>query len=234
MATRWNQGKWNDGSVWLSTAGVAGLGRKHIMGKIKLNILKMSIAAAIVYLKAIIGKMTGNAKFTACAAKTTALETAVTALETANTDYEESKATTDEKMAVRDNALAAVNAAAHSLASAAEGETTDAAELLSGGWELVADRAPVGLLHPPANFHATGGDLAGSVDLACDPQHGAQTQVAEWATNPAGPYTRAYTGKKTSCTIGGLVSGTEYWFRMAAIGAAGQSDWAGPISKRAT
>lgn len=234
MATRWGQGKWGDGSHWLSKAEVAALGATKIMGKIKLNILRMSIADAIVYIKKIVGKMTGNPKFTSCAAKTTALGTAVTALETANTNYEESKSTTDQLMTLRDNAFAAANDAAHALATAAEDATTDAADLQSGGWDLVADRSPVGQLHPPANFSATGGDMVGSVDLACDPQRGVQAHVAEYATAPGGPFTRAYTGKKSSCTIGGLPSGVEHWFRMAAVGSAGQSDWAGPISKRAT
>ncbi len=235
MATRWNQGKWGDGSRWLSAAEVAALTQKgNKVSKIKLSLFHVSIANVVVYLKAIVAKMTGNAKFTTCAAKTTALNTAVAALDAANTDYEGAKTTADQKMTVRDNAFAAANDAAHALATAAEDVTTDAADLQSGGWELVSDRAPVGQLHPPANFSATGGDMVGSVDLACDPQRGVQAHVAEWATAPAGPFTRVYTGKKSSCTIGGLPSGVEHWFRMAAVGAAGQSDWAGPISKRAT
>ncbi len=157
MATRWNQGKWGDGSHWLSAAEVAALTQKgNKVSKIKLSLFHVSIANVVVYLKAIVAKMTGNAKFTTCAAKTTALNTAVAALDAANTDYEGAKTTADQKMTVRDNAFAAANDAAHALATAAEDATTDAADLQSGGWELVSDRAPVGQLHPPANFSGDG------------------------------------------------------------------------------
>ena len=39
---------------------------------------------------------------------------------------------------------------------------------------------------PPANFHATGGDISGSVDLGWDPQRGVQTHIAHYATAPTG------------------------------------------------
>jgi hypothetical protein len=236
MAQRWNQGKWGDGSHWLSAAEAAALELKGKtkMSKIKLSLLRMSIADVIVYLKKIVGKMTGNAKFNALAADVTALGTAVTTLETDNVNYEKSKSDTDTLMTTRDNSFATANQLAHALASGAEKITQDAADLQSGGWELVADRAPVGQLHPPANFHATGGDMSGSVDLGWDPQTGVQTHIVHWATAPAGPFTQGYVGKKSSCTITGLASGMEHWFRVQAVGAAGPSDWAGPISKRAT
>jgi len=194
----------------------------------------MPIAPAIPYLKAIAGKMTGNAKFADLADDTTALDTATTVLETANTNYEKSKSDTDQMLTLRDNAFAAASDAAHKLANGAEKITTDAADLQSGGWDLVADHSPVGQLSVPANLHASGGDVAGSVDLAWDPQRGVQTHVAHWATSPSGPWTQGYVGKKSGCTITGLASGQESWFRVQAVGAAGLSDWAGPIVKRAT
>jgi hypothetical protein len=101
---------------------------------------------------------------------------------------------------------------------------------------LAADtHAPVGRLPQPANFVATGGDLDGTVDLAWDPiKRGVQTYVAERATAADGPYTQCYIGKASSCTDTGLVSGTEYWYRVRALGAAGPSAWSDRASKRAT
>jgi hypothetical protein len=201
---------------------------------IKLSLTHFSILALIGYLQKIGQKMTGNAKFTTLAAKTTALGTATTALETANTNYEAAKATADQLMTVRDNARIAAENAAQDLATGAEGVTKDPADLQSGGWELVSDRStPVGPMSAPTNFHATSGDDAGSVDLACDSQNGVQVHQAEYATSPDGPYTPSYVGKKSSCTIPGLPSGTLHWFRMRAVGAAGPGPWSGPISKRA-
>ena len=233
-ALRWNQGKWNDGSVWTSAAAVAAQERKHMKNVIKLNLSHLAILALIGYLQKIVAKMTGNAAFTTAAAKTTALDTAVKALVTANTNYESAKATADQLMTLRDTAVIAAENAAQDLATAAEGVTKDPATLQGGGWDLIADRAPIGPLHAPDNFHATGGDNPGEVDLMCDPQAGVQVHQAEYATAPDGPYTAAYVGKKSSCAIPGLPSGTVVWFRMRAVGAAGPGPWAGPISKRAT
>ena len=204
------------------------------MAKIKLDLSHTNAAEAVPYVRKITGKMTGNARFTSLATDTAALDTKVTALETANNTFLTAKADYDAKMILRDNALADVSDSAHALANGAMKITTDAADLTGGGWELVADKSPVGDLHPPANFHASGGDHAGSVDLAWDPQRGVQTHIVQWATSPSGPWTQGYVGKKSSCTIPGLTSGTEHWFRVQASGAAGAGDWAGPISKRAT
>jgi hypothetical protein len=209
--------------------------RKQMKNVIKLALAHFSILGLIAYLQAIYAKMNGNAAFATVATKTTALNTAVTALVTANTNYEASKATTDQLMTVRDNAVITAENAVQDLATASEGVTKDPATLQSGGWEVVGGHAaPVGPMAAPANFHATGGDNAGEVDLMCDPQHGVQTHQAEYATAPDGPFTSFYTGKKSSCAATGLVSGTLYWFHMRAVGAAGPGPWAGPISKRAT
>ena len=194
----------------------------------------MSVAPSIPYFKKITGKMTGNAKFTDLATETAALGSATTALDTANTNYEKSKSDTAQLLTLRDNAYAATSDAAHTLANGAQKITTDASDLQSGGWDLVADATPVGQLSVPANFHATSGDVSGSVDLGWDSQRGVQAHIGQWAASPSGPWTQGYVGKKSSCTITGLPSGVESWFRVQANGAAGPSDWTGPIVKRAT
>ena len=204
------------------------------MAKIKLDLTHQRTTETVPYLKKITVAMDGNPKFTSLAAETTTLKTATTNLDTANTNYDQSVQAATQLLTLREQAFDAANAAAHALASGAQKVTTDRADLQGGGWEIVADGTPVGQLAPPPNLHATGGDLAGSVDLAWDPQRGVQTHVAHWATAPTGPWTQGYVGKKSSCNIPGLASGVENWFRVQAIGTTGPSDWSGPISKRAT
>ena len=121
------------------------------------------------------------------------------------------------------------------MATGAESITPDAATLQSGGWNLQAARAPVGTLPQLASLAATGGGLDGTVGLTWDAiRRGVQTYVAEQATAPSGPWTQCYVGKSSKCTVTGLTSGTEYWFRVRAIGAAGLSAWSDPATKRAT
>ena len=65
-------------------------------------------------------------------------------------------------------------------------------------------------------------------------RRGVQTYIAQQATSPSGPWTQCYVGKASSCTVTGLTSGTQYWFQVCAVGAAGPSAWSDPATKRAT
>lgn len=46
-----------------------------------------------------------------------------------------------------------------------------------------------------------------------------------WTTCP--PHT------KSKCTVPGLTAGTKYWFRVAAVGVAGQGPWSDPALRMA-
>lgn len=195
----------------------------------------MTIDDEIAYLGPIVTTMTGSAAFSTLASMTTALDTAVADLSTANADYLAAVQTAQQKLTLRETARTNAEAAARQLATGAESITTDAATLQSGGWELQADRAPVGQLPQPASLAASGGDLDGTVDLTWDAiRRGVQTYVAEQAAAPSGPWTQCYVGKPSKCTVTGLTSGTQYWFHVKAIGAAGPSAWSDPATKRAT
>ena len=215
-------------------AALENTGRQSMKNIIKLSLTHLGVLALIGYLNKIGQKMTGNAKFTATAAKTTAMTTNVAAFEAANTNYEASKKTTDQLMTVRDNLRITTESSAQDLATAAEDVTKDPADLQTGGWDLVGSSSPVGPMAAPANLSATSGDNAGEVDVACDTQYGVQSHIGETATSADGPFTQFYVGRKSSCTATGLPGGSLNWFRMRAVGAAGPGPWAGPISKRAT
>jgi hypothetical protein len=206
------------------------------MSKIKFDINHMTNDDEIAYMGPIVTKMTGNSAFTTLASKTTAAGTSLTAYAAANADVLATQQTLDQKRTLLANARLTTENSFRDLVIGAESLTRDAATLQSGGWEIAASStAPVGQLPQPQNLHATGGDLDGTVDLGWDPiKRGVQTYVAERATAADGPYTQCYIGKPSSCTDTGLVSGTEYWYRVRALGAAGPSPWSDRASKRAT
>ena len=206
------------------------------MSKIKLDIYGMSTDDEIAYLGPIVTKMTTAPAFTTLAAKTTAAGTTLTAYTAANADVLATQTTLDQKRTVLANARVTTENAFRDLAASAQNLTHDAATLQLGGWEIAASTtAPVGQLPQPANLVATGGDLDGSVDLAWDPiKRGVQTYIAQQAASSSGPWTQCYVGKPSSCTVTGLTSGTQYWFQVSAIGAAGPSPWSDPATKRAT
>lgn len=107
-----------------------------------------------------------------------------------------------------------------------EGTLRGEAEALQrAGYKLQGDRQPVGDLTQPANFAVTRGDAVGSADGQCHKVPGARSYKGEHATSTNGPFTVGYEGTKSSFTMGGLTPGTEYFFRMAALGPNGWSPW---------
>jgi hypothetical protein len=118
------------------------------------------------------------------------------------------------------------------LASYAENVTTDAAELASAGFPLAREPQPVGVLPAPSNLIVVPGQVGGC-DLRWSRDRGTKTFIGEYAPAPEGPWTTIYNGTRARCTASGLTSGQQYWFRVAAIGSAGQSDWSNPVPKRA-
>ena len=206
------------------------------MAHIKFDTTHMNHDDAIAYLGPIVTKMTSASAFSTLSAKTTTAGTGLTAFTAANATVRATETTlTQQRLLLADARVTAENNF-RDLVIAAENLTHDAATLASGGWEIAAGtHAPVGQLPQPQNLHATGGDLDGSVDLGWDAiKRGVQTYIAERATAADGPYTQCYIGKASSCTDTGLVSGTEYWYRVKALGAAGPSAWSDRASKRAT
>ena len=120
-----------------------------------------------------------------------------------------------------------------SLAAYVEGASLGNPALLeSSGFRLTAPRQPVGLLPAPSGLRAQPGK-EGSCVLRWNRDRGARSWAAQCAAQANGPWTDIYTGTRANCVATGLTSGTQYWFRVQAIGAAGASDWSDPTTKRA-
>lgn len=113
----------------------------------------------------------------------------------------------------------------------------DESKILSSGLSLRAANAAVGLLPAPDNFAASLGDLPGDVDLTWNRIPGAASYVIQFTTtdpNAEGTtWTNSTPSTRSSTTVTGLKSGTRYWFRVAALGAAGQGPWSDPATKMA-
>jgi hypothetical protein len=204
------------------------------MNLIKMDLTDLSVAELLTTLKALGTAITGKPAFTSITAKITAFNTKVTALDTANTTYENAVSTADTKLTLRGNARVDAENAARDLATAAEGVTSDPATLEDGGFVLRAKGSPVGPMPQPAAAAATIGDLEGTVDFHWNAiKRGVTSYIAEYATSPSGPWTQFYVNKASSCTATGLTSGTQYWFRVRAVGAAGPGPWSDPATCRA-
>ena len=94
---------------------------------------------------------------------------------------------------------------------------------------------PVGLVAAPESLNATLGDLEHTVDLGWDKVRGARSYVVQWCADPMSDanWQQAGISTKSSYLVTGLTAGTKYWFRVAAVGAAGQGPWSDPCAKMA-
>jgi hypothetical protein len=85
----------------------------------------------------------------------------------------------------------------------------------------------------PTGLTATIGDHEGEIDLSWNPVLNARSYLIQQSTDPtnAAGWEQVDTSTKSKATIGGLTSGTRYWFRVCAVGALGQSGWSNPDTK---
>ena len=204
------------------------------MGKIKLDHTGLGHPAFVGRMREVRTALTGNPPFAPLAPRLPGFVTVVEALETSNTTYTATVQLADQQLTELNTARDVAEAAVAALASASEAETTDDAELLSGGWHLVEPPTPPSPMPAPENLTATGGDLEGEVDMQWEPVTGRDTYLAEWAADPVGPWTQFYVGTKSSCTAGGLNPGQMYYFRVRAVGPLGPGPWSDIAQKRAS
>lgn len=204
------------------------------MPKIKLDQTNLDTPGYIVRMREISTALQAAPVFGALAGKLPPFNTLVDELETKNNAHGVAVQAARQALTERDTARDDVEEGIRGLASASEGETTDPAELQSGGWHLRGAPAPVGPMPAPQNVSGTGGDQDGEVDLSWEPVIGRDTYIAEHASSATGPWTQFYVGKKSSATASGLITGTAYWFRIRAVGAAGPGPWSDITQKRAT
>ncbi len=124
--------------------------------------------------------------------------------------------------------VADLKAAMESRASYVEGVTNgDAAKIPISGFAVAGSTAqPIGPLPRPEGVKAVMGSYPGVIKLSCDPIKGTQTYIIECREHVDGiPWQQAKVSTKSRNEITGLISGKIYAFRIAAVGAAGQSPW---------
>lgn len=111
----------------------------------------------------------------------------------------------------------------------------DAGKILSAGFDLRRDGQPVGTLPAPARLTAVMGDRPGQIRLRWKRVRGAAIYQAEFRRRDEPDDAWQPLGSPTAAKIWtvDLESGVEYAFRVAAIGTAGPSPWAGPLFRMA-
>lgn len=108
-------------------------------------------------------------------------------------------------------------------------------KIMGTGFKLRGARTVAHLPTAPEGLHATMGDRPGRIDMAWDGMTNARSYVVEMSSDQGSPenWKQLLLVARSSCTIKDMESGTKYWFRVAAVGTAGQGPWSGPVQKMA-
>jgi len=107
----------------------------------------------------------------------------------------------------------------------------DAAIIQLAGLSVKKPSEPVGRLDAPTSVTVVPNRNAGEVALKWKPIKGAKCYHIQFATDMsfAAGAVGDSTFSRASGKITGLTTATRYWFRIAAIGAAGPSTWSNPV-----
>jgi len=206
------------------------------MGKVRLGLKKMPILDKIALATRIVTAMTGNPNFATpnpaladITAKTTALRTSYNA---ALSKRAQAKAATDLQDADEKELDLKLTQASLYVENVSAGND---GKILSAGMNLRHNIVRIGELSVPKNLLAKAGGGDGEIDLNWKPVFGAKSYLIQMTTDPNVPDSWAFKRNSTESftVILGLTSGTKYWFRVAAMGAAGQGDFSDPAAKYA-
>jgi hypothetical protein len=204
------------------------------MPRIKLNFRQLSITEKIAKARQIVNALTGNAAFATPTPALPAITTAVDDLETASAETQAARQAAKTKTSAQNQKEDALDKVITQLSAYVESIAGDNEELIrSAGMDTRAAATASGTPGVPGALSATAGDHDSEVDLSWDPVTQARSYVIEQSADPPTPTSWAHAGvsTKSTTTIKNLTGGTRYWWRVAAVGTAGQSGWSDPATR---
>lgn len=198
------------------------------MARVKLNLRNLSVTEKIAKGRQIVGAITNNASFPNPSPPLTDVSAALDDLDKAFGSVKSARSEVSTRVVVQDNAETRVDQLLTQLAGYVESVAgRDDTLITSAGMETKASRSTPTIPGEPEALSATAGNHEGVILLAWRPVPNAKSYTIESSTDPAQATSWAHVAIATSATkaINNLKSGTRYWFRVAAVGAGGQSGW---------
>lgn len=201
------------------------------MSLIKLGLNTLSVPDKIQFGRQIVQAMTGNPNFPTPTPALPVLTTGSDTLETAFNDAQAARQAAKAKTSVQDDNAAELDWIITQLANYVESASDgDKSKIESAGFSLRNPPLPIGELPAPTDLQVLPNEHAGSADISWKSAYGARAFTVERAPDaPNLVWGVIGNSTKKQASFNSMVSGTKYWFRVSAIGSAGQSAWSDPV-----
>jgi hypothetical protein len=205
------------------------------MSKPKLELQKLTIAELIQRSREILSKMTGNATYPTPNPPLLDISAVTTAVEGLLNEAQNAKLEWIDKVNQLNSEVADLQQKLTLLANYVFNTSSGNAEkIMSAGMEIASKpgTAPV----PAQVIIQTISEVgAGKLELKWKKVPYTKTYAVQMTTNPDDPskWTNLQSVTKTKYIAGGLTSGTKYWFRVRAVGSAGEGEWSDMFVKYA-
>jgi hypothetical protein len=208
--------------------------RRRIMARIRLNLRNLTITEKVAKGRQIITAMSNNASFPSPSPALTQIATKLDDLDKAFALVQSAKSEVSTRVVVQENAETEVDQMLTQLAGYVESVAgRDNTLITSAGMETKTNRSTSTTPSEPQGLSAAAGSHEGVVRLSWKAVPNAKSYTIEASNDPATPASWTHVAIATSATkaINNLKTGTRYWFRVAAIGAGGQSGWSEHATK---
>lgn len=204
------------------------------MARVKLNLRKLSITEKIAKGRQIVTAMTNNARFANANPPLSDVTTTLDDLEKAFALVQAARSEVTTKTVTQDNAEAKLDQTLTQLAGFVESVAgNDDTVITSAGMETKSSPSAPTVPTAPLGLSATTGEHEGEIYLTWKPVANARSYIIEFSLDPATANSWTHSGVATAAnkTLFSLTSGKRYWFRVAAVGAVGQSGWSEHATK---
>lgn len=204
------------------------------MARIRLNLRSLSITEKIAKGRQIVAAMTDNANFPNPSPPLAEVTAGLDELEKAHQLVQAARSEATTRLVAQDNAEEKMNQVLTQVAGYVESVAgKDDTLITSAGMETKSSASTPTLPSPPQGFSAAAGEHEGVINLSWKPVANARSYTIESSVDPATPSSWTHIGIATSASkaVTNLTTGKRYWFRVAAVGAGGQSGWSEHATK---
>ncbi len=201
------------------------------MSLIKLGLNGMSVPDKIQFGRAVYTATDNNPYFPTTNPTRAALLAKLDKLEASANEAQVARAIAKSKTSIQDADAAELDWTLTQLAAFIETASDgDKAKIESAGFSVRNPPVPIGELPAPVDLQVLPSEHSGSADVSWKSVYGAKSYLIERAEDAqALAYGVIGTSTKKQTSLNSMVSGKKYWFRVSAVGAAGQSAWSDPV-----